>query len=115
MTAYLLALAHARAVDAVRSEAARRRREDLDATRAPTAPQATDMQAYLAALAGEVRAAEAAHPDDERDAIVMTYIGGHTYREAAALLGAPEGTVKSRIRAGLRRLRGDLDAAGATP
>lgn len=111
---WLLALAHARAVDAVRSEAARRRREEHDVTRAPAAPMETDAQAHLASLADEVRAAVATLPDGERAAIVLTYFGGHTYREAAALLGAPEGTVKSRIRAGLRRLRTELDGAGAT-
>ena len=53
--------------------------------------------------------------EDERRAIVLAYFGGHSYRETAALLGAPEGTIKSRIRRGLAGLRRALEAQGMTP
>ena len=48
----------------------------------------------------------------ERDAIVLAYFGGRTYREVATQLSIPEGTAKSRIRLGLAKLASHLEAAG---
>lgn len=109
---WIVALAHARSVDAVRSEAARRRREDRVAELTPTQVQA---DGYQVAVRRELRSTVAGLPAAERDAIVATYFGGLSYREAAEVLGAPEGTIKSRIRAGLRRLRVGLEAVEAAP
>jgi len=60
----------------------------------------------------KVKEVVAGLPPDERRAIELAYFGGHTYRQVAIMLEAPEGTVKSRIRSGLRRLRSDLAEAG---
>ena len=61
-----------------------------------------------------VRRALATLSEGEREAIELAYFGGHTYREVAVLLEQPEGTVKSRIRSGLLRLRAALIEAGVS-
>ena len=47
-------------------------------------------------------------PEPERRAVELAYFGGHSYRTVASMLDEPEGTVKSRIRSGLARLRSAL-------
>ncbi len=51
-------------------------------------------------------------PATERKPIELAYFGGHSYREVAVMLDEPEGTVKSRIRSGLKRLRSELQTVG---
>ena len=65
-------------------------------------------------IAEHVRDAVATLAPDERKAIELAYFGGHTYREVALILDEPEGTIKSRIRTGMIRLREGLVAAGYT-
>jgi RNA polymerase sigma-70 factor, ECF subfamily len=112
LRAFLLAQSHARAVDAIRSLNARRAREAKDAQRTATAEYDMSHEAWDLALADKVSGALADLPKDERRAIELAYFDGRTYREVAALLGQPEGTVKSRIRNGMRRMRAVLADSG---
>jgi RNA polymerase sigma-70 factor, ECF subfamily len=105
---YLVAIAHHRAVDLVRSEAARTAREQRSAEPADTTGYDVEHLAWDLAMAEQVRIALDRLPDGERDAIQLAYFEGRTYREVASLLGEPEGTVKSRIRAGLQRMHRSL-------
>lgn len=112
LRSYLLAHAHGRAVDLLRSEGARRQREEREARSTAEAGYDLEHDVWDLATAEQVRQVMATIPEVEREAIDLAYFGGHTYREVAVLLEQPEGTVKSRIRAGLKRLRGELAAAG---
>jgi RNA polymerase sigma-70 factor, ECF subfamily len=112
MRSFLFAQVHGRSVDLLRAETARRAREEREAFRSPTVD--VDLERAVAELTeGEaVRRALADLSEGERTAIELAYFGGHTYREVAVLLELPEGTVKSRIRSGLLRLRAALIEAG---
>jgi len=112
LRSYLLAQSHGRSVDILRSELSRRRREQRDAAVTAEAGYDLEHEVVDVAVADEIREALSVLTPGERAAIELAYFGGHTYREVATLLDEPEGTVKSRIRTGLRRLRGALVDAG---
>jgi len=114
LRSFLLAQAHSRAIDIVRSETARQRRESRDAD-AVKAPYVLEDEAILADVGQQVRNVVGTLSQPEREAITLAYFGGHTYVEVASLLGVPEGTIKYRIRTGLARLRAALVAAGIDP
>ncbi len=118
LRAFLGAITHRRSVDWVRSEARRRDRETRTAQDAATGsiPTLADITVGLAAAdtAARVRAAVETLPVGQREAVVLAYFGGLTFREVAARLGLPEGTAKSRLRLALDKLSRVLNAEGVT-
>jgi len=114
LRSFLLANAHGRAVDLIRSEASRRRREEREAAETADAGYDIAREVWDLALAGHVRDAMETLQEGERSAIELAYFGGLTYREVAEQLGDAEGTVKSRIRSGLKKLRAELTNSGIT-
>jgi RNA polymerase sigma-70 factor, ECF subfamily len=110
LRAFLLAITHGRALDVVRSDAARRGREERDAVRTPVAEHSVEHNVVARSVAEAVRAALSRLPDTERRAVELAYYDGHSYRTVARMLGEPEGTTKTRIRSGLARLRAALAA-----
>ena len=112
LRSFLLAQSHGRAVDAVRSLTSRRRREVSEARRTASADYDLQREVWDLALADQVARALDDLPHDERQVIELAYFDGRTYVDVAQLLGQPEGTVKSRIRNGMRRMRAVLREAG---
>jgi RNA polymerase sigma-70 factor (ECF subfamily) len=107
---WILTLVHRRAVDLVRREQ-RRRAESLDAIgryESASDPSAEDA-AWLHFDRVRVQEALKRLPDTQREAIELAYYGGFSQSELAERLGLPLGTIKSRMFAGLARLRELLD------
>ena len=108
---WILTLVHRRAVDLVRREE-RRRAEPLDIAVAPSGDDVDDV-AWLRLQRERVQAALRALPDQQREALELAYYGGFTQSELADRLGQPVGTIKSRMFAGLSRLRELLAEPGS--
>jgi RNA polymerase sigma-70 factor, ECF subfamily len=103
-TAWVMTLAHRRAVDRVRSEQKSAQRELRFASAEIAYDEVTE--AAEANLDRErVRRCLTSLTDLQRESVTLAYYGGYTYREVAELLGIAVGTVKTRMRDGLIRLR----------
>ncbi|MGH2806899.1 MAG: sigma-70 family RNA polymerase sigma factor [Actinomycetota bacterium] len=112
LQAFLLGVARNKAIDLVRKE------ESLRRTREALASEQETTSKTMAAPEGieerqAVKAALEQLTDVQREALVLAYFGGRTYREVATELGIPEGTAKTRLRDGLSRLREIMSASAA--
>jgi RNA polymerase sigma-70 factor (ECF subfamily) len=112
LRSFLLREAHSRSIEKVRSEESRKQRESRSEFRDRPVLRDTEDDVIASLTSNEVRNALSQLPEAERSAIVLAYYGGHSYREVASVLGAPEGTIKSRIRSGLLKLSSLLGDEG---
>ena len=108
VAAWVATIAHRRAVDRVRSEQSSRDRQARHEREAIVVAEGVEAVVTDRLERDRVRRALDLLATPQRQALELAYYGGHTYREVAVLLGAPEGTVKTRIRDGLIRLRDHL-------
>ena len=106
---WILTLVHRRAVDLVRREERRQADPLTDDSAAGVAPEETEEAAWLRFERERVQAALKQLPDVQREALELAYYGGFSQSERAERLGVPLGTIKSRMFAGLARLRELLD------
>jgi RNA polymerase sigma-70 factor (ECF subfamily) len=113
-TAWLNTIAHRKAVDRVRSSerSSAREQRHFDAETQRVAVDTSDI--VVAQDQGErVRAALEQLPEAQRTAVRLAYFEGRSYREVAEFLGLPLGTVKTRIRDAMKRLRTHLGEASS--
>jgi RNA polymerase sigma-70 factor (ECF subfamily) len=107
LQAFLLGVTRNKAIDLVRHEETLRKAKDALITEAEAAsePLSTYELTQASGERQELMAALAQVSDVQRQAVVLAYFGGRTYREVAEELGIPEGTAKTRLRDGLSKLR----------
>lgn len=114
VTSWMATIAHRRAVDRVRSEQSSRNRVEREAAKVTRDHDVVSESVIERDHADfdrrRVRKALDRLTHMQREAVELAYFGGHTYREVAVLLGEPEGTIKTRIRDGMIRLRDELGA-----
>ncbi len=106
---WLLTMAHRRAIDRVRSEqSARDRTQRIGRRDRPRAFDEVSETVETTDEHAQVRAALDLLTDLQRQAVELAYYQGFTYREVAEILDTPLGTIKTRMRDGLIRLRDTL-------
>lgn len=110
LQAFLAGIARNKAIDSVRKEESARRSRDALIAGSEVPSKDVVMNEHVEERAEMLQALKELS-DVQREAVVLAYFGGRTYREVATELGIPEGTAKTRLRDGLTRLRQVLESA----
>jgi RNA polymerase sigma-70 factor (ECF subfamily) len=109
---WILRKTHSRSVDRVRSAQARRMREARIGLRDLFEPSDDITETISLRIDSKrVERALGALPEAQRQAVALAHLGGYSHSEVSEILQIPVGTVKTRIRAGIGRLREELAAA----
>jgi RNA polymerase sigma-70 factor (ECF subfamily) len=111
VSTWAITLARRRAVDRVRREQSQRDRLERSAAERPGEPDLADDTVVASIEAERVSRAVAELPDEQRVVIEMAFLDGDSHGDIAARLDLPLGTVKGRVRLGLKKLGGKLGAA----
>jgi RNA polymerase sigma-70 factor (ECF subfamily) len=111
---WILSIVHNRGIDQLRSHASRRRTQDkIEAT----APRSQPSEAFAVTLRNsqrdQVREAMGTLPSEQLKILELAYFSGYTHVEISELLGLPLGTVKGRMRLGLKKIRDFFESKGA--
>jgi RNA polymerase sigma-70 factor, ECF subfamily len=110
---WVLSIVHNRGIDQLRSLASRRRTQERVEADAPRSqPSEAFSEAWRNSQRDRVREALGALPPEQLKVLELAYFSGYTHEEIADLLGLPLGTVKGRMRLGLKKLRDHFEARG---
>jgi RNA polymerase sigma-70 factor (ECF subfamily) len=110
---WLLSIVRYRGIDHLRSSASRRRMQDRAEAVAPTSqPSEAFDQSWRNSQNEQVRAALRGLPLNQHSVLELAYFSGYTHIEIAELLELPLGTVKGRMRSGLKKLREYFESRG---
>lgn len=111
---WLLSITHNMAIDELRKRKRRPQRADLEdpvaaISNITDSERSVEDHAWLGSLRQEIRDALGELPATQRQPIELAYFRGYTQREVSEILGEPLGTIKTRMRLGMRKLRDQLD------
>jgi RNA polymerase sigma-70 factor, ECF subfamily len=110
---WILSILNNRGIDELRSSASRRRTQDRVEAQTPTAqPSEAFAETWRNSQGEQVREALRGLPSEQLKVLELSYFSGYTHKEIAELLGLPLGTVKGRMRLGLKRMREYFDSRG---
>ena len=110
---WILSIVHNRGIDQLRSHASRRRTQDkIEATAPRSQPSEAFTETWRNSQRDQVREALNTLPQEQLKILELAYFSGYTHVEIAELVGLPLGTVKGRMRLGLKKLRGHFEARG---
>ena len=108
---WLLAVVHNRGIDQLRSMASRRRTQDRIEADAPRSqPSEAFNESWRNSQREQVREALKTLPQEQLKVLELAYFSGYTHVEIAELLGLPLGTVKGRMRLGLKKMKDYFDS-----
>jgi RNA polymerase sigma-70 factor (ECF subfamily) len=110
---WILSIIHNRAIDQLRSMASRRRMQDkVEASVPRSQPSEAFSEIWRNSQREQVREALGALPPEQLKILELAYFSGYTHVEIAELLGLPLGTIKGRMRLGLKKMRERFDSEG---
>jgi RNA polymerase sigma-70 factor, ECF subfamily len=107
---WILSIVHNRGIDQIRSQASRRRtQEEIEASAPRSQPSEAFAETWRNSQREQVREALGTLPPEQLKILELAYFSGYTHMEISDLLDLPLGTVKGRMRLGLKKIRDYFD------
>jgi RNA polymerase sigma-70 factor, ECF subfamily len=111
---WILSIVHNRGIDQLRSHASRRRTQDrIEASAPRSQPSEAFAETWRNSQRDQVREALNSLPTEQVKILELAYFSGYTHVEISELLSLPLGTVKGRMRLGLKKIRDHFESRGA--